>query len=284
MLVDPFPYFQLSLFEKRGVIISDELNHASIIDGVRLAKAEREVYKHSDMKALEKLLKKHKNKRKLILTDGVFSMDGDIANLKEIVELSKMYDALIMVDDAHGTGVIGPHGMGTAHHLGVADEIDVTMGSFTKAFGSLGGFIGTNQTLADYLRITSRSYIFSDPILPAVVAGLVRALEIIEKGDDLRKSVLDNANYLRKNLKELGFTVLGHETSIVPLLIGNEEKAITFSKHLYDRAVLAPCIRRPAVTPGKERMRFSLMATHKREHVDELLNICEDTGKSMKII
>ena len=283
MLVDSFPYFTL-FNEGKGIIISDELNHASIIDGVRLAKSDRAIYKHNDMNNLERILQKSRHKRKLILTDGVFSMDGDMAKLKEIVELAKKYNSLIMIDDAHGQGVLGLKGAGTAHHLGVEKDIDVIMGSFTKSFGSIGVFIGVNKSLADYLRITARSYIFSDPIIPAVVAGLIKTTEIIENGDDLRKSVLDNSEYLRTSLKNLGFIVLGHETSIVPLFIGNEEKAIRFSAALYENDILAPCIRRPAVVLGKERIRFSLMASHKREQVDILLGVCEKIGKELGII
>ena len=283
MLVDTFPYFTL-FKESKGIIISDELNHASIIDGVRLARADRAIYKHNDMNDLERILRASKHKRKLILTDGVFSMDGDMAKLKEIVELAKKYDSLIMIDDAHGQGVLGPKGAGTAHHLGVNKDIDVIMGSFTKAFGSIGGLVGINRQLADYLRITARSYIFSDPILPAVVAGLIKTTEIIENGDDLRKSVLDSSEHLRASLKNLGFIVLGHETSIVPLFIGSEEKAIKFSAALYENNILAPCIRRPAVELGKERIRFSLMATHKKEHINKLLEVCRQIGKESEII
>ncbi len=283
MLVDPFPYFHL-FNEKPGIIISDELNHASIIDGVRLAKAERAIYKHNNIDNLERILKTNKQKRKLILTDGVFSMDGDLAKLKEISELAKIYNALVMIDDAHGTGVLGPKGAGTAHYLGVANDIDVVMGSFTKAFGSIGGFIAAKKPIIDYLRITARSYIFSDPIIPAVVAGLIETTDIIEKGDHLRQKVLSNSEYLRSNLKKLGFTVLGHETSIVPLFIGSEEKAIKFYAALIKNNILAPCIRRPAVAVGKERIRFSLMATHTKEQVDTLLNACEKIGKSFKLI
>ncbi len=283
MLIDPFPYFTL-FGEKPGVIFSDQLNHASLIDGVRLSKAERIVYRHNDMKDLERGLGEKKRKRKLILTDGVFSMDGDLARLKEVVELAKIYNAIIMIDDAHGTGVLGQKGAGTANHLGVAQDIDVIMGSFTKAFGSIGGFVATSRPIGDYLRITARSYIFSDPIIPAVVSGLIKTLELIERGDDLRQKVLNNARHLRDNLKKLGFTVLGEETSIVPLLIGSEEKAIKFYSALVENHILAPCIRRPAVPLGAERIRFSVMATHKKEQIDRLLNVSEKIGRELNLI
>lgn len=282
-LVDTFPYF--SLFQEHpGVIISDTLNHASIIDGVRLAKAERVTYAHNDMAELEHILQKYKSQRKLVVTDGIFSMDGDLANLKEITKLTKEHDALLMVDDSHGVGVLGPHGEGTAHHLGVHKDVTVLMGSFTKAFGSIGGFISTQKEISDYLRITARSYIFSDPILPAIVAGLLKSVEIIKKSDKQRKILLENAQYLRENLKKLGFTVLGNETPIIPVLTHSEEKAIRLSNMLFERGILAPAIRRPAVVEGKERIRLSLMANHTRQHVDNLLEEFEVLGKKLKII
>ncbi len=281
MLVDPFPYAALP-FEAKGIIISDELNHASIIDGVRLSKSERAVYAHNDMKELEDILKKSKGKRKLILTDGVFSMDGDLAKLKEITQLAKEYEALVMVDDSHAVGVLGG-GVGTAKYLGVEKDIDILMGSFTKGFGSIGGFIATSKTIGDYLRITSRSYIFSDPIIPSVVASLQKTLSIIKEGEERRTTVLENAEYLRSELKKAGFTVLGEVTSIVPLFIGSEKKAIQFYDALYKAHILAPCIRRPAVEPGRERIRFSLMATHTKEQVDELLKVCKEINENFKM-
>lgn len=283
MLVDPFPYFQM-FFEKSGLIISDELNHASIIDGVRLAKSEREIYKHSDMSDLEKILKKNKGKRKLIITDGIFSMDGDFAKLKEITQLAEQYDSLLMVDDSHGVGVLGKHGEGVANELGVSDKVDILMGSFTKAFGNIGGFVAINNILSRYLRITARSYIFSDPIPPALVAGLIQQLRIIKSGDNLRKNLLDCSESLRSGLKKMGFTVYGEKSSIVPLIIGNEKKAMEFSKKLFENGVLAPCVRRPAVAEGKERIRFSVMASHSQKDIDSLLTICESIGKNLKII
>ncbi len=282
MLVDPFPYF--SIFpEKLGVIISDELNHASIIDGVRLAKASRVVYKHSDMAELEALLKKYQDRRKLIITDGVFSMDGDLANLKVITQLAKKYDAVLMVDDSHAVGVLGPHGKGTAHLLGVEKDVDVIMGSFTKAFGNIGGFIGAKKNITEYLRITARSYIFSDPIPPALVAGLITTTKLIIEGDHLREKALRNSQILRSGLIEAGFTVYGTDTTIIPLIIGDERKAINFSKALTDNGIIATCVRRPVVLPGKERMRFSVMASHNEADVQELLRVCKKIGKELGI-
>lgn len=284
MLVDKFPYFHM-FFEKDGVIISDELNHASIIDGVRLAKSEREVYKHGDMLDLEKILKKHKHKRKLVISDGVFSMDGDFAKILEISELTKKYDSLFMVDDSHGIGVLGPHGEGLIGQAGVGrDGVDILMGSFTKAFGSIGGFVVVNKTLSEYLRITARSYIFSDPIPPAFVEGLRTQTKIIKNGHELRSKVLAGADRLRNGLKNSGFVVYGDRSSIVPLIIGNENKTIQFSKKLFEKGILAPSVRRPAVVEGKERIRFSVTSAHSQSEIDSVLSVCTQIGRQMGLI
>ncbi len=285
MLVDPFPYFSLPFVEKKGVIFSDELNHASIVDSVRLSHAERVIYKHNDIKDLEKSLSKHKRKKKLIITDGVFSMDGDLADLKSITRLAKEYDAIIYVDDAHASGILGAHGEGAPHHLGVEKEIDVIMGSFTKAWGSIGGFIVTKEKdLSDYLRVTARSYIFSDPILPGVVAGLIKTLEIIRTGDNLRKITFENAKYLRSELRNMGFEVLGENMPIIPPLLHSEKNAIQFSQKLLEAGILAPAVRKPAVPEGKERLRLTTMATHTKAQIDYLLEQMQKIGKELKII
>ncbi len=284
MLVDPFPYFKLPFGNKEGVILSDELNHASVVDAVRLAKAGRAIYKHNDMEDLERMLIENKDKRKLILTDGIFSMDGDFANLKVISELARKYDAIVFVDDSHGTGVIGKNGRGTADYLGVED-VDVIMGSFTKAWGSIGGYIVTRTNeLSDYLRVTARSYIFSDPIIPSVVAGLIKTAQILEHGDELRKKTLDNAAYLRGELKRIGYEVLGDIMPIVPPLMRGEKNSIKFSQKLLDAGILAPAVRRPAVQEGQERLRLTTMSTHSREQIDYLLEQMDKIGHELKII
>jgi 8-amino-7-oxononanoate synthase len=289
MLVDPFPYFKLpSLLniteEDRGLIVSDELNHASIIDGIRLAKSDRVVFRHNNMNDLENILDTNKHSRKLIITDGVFGMDGVIANLIEITKLAKKYDALLFVDDSHAVGVLGPNGEGVSHLLGVEKDVDVLMGSFTKGFGSIGGFVAANKKITDYLRITSRSYIFSDPIPPAIIYGLFSTLKLIIQGEDLRKKVSDNADRLRNGLRQAGFTILGDKTPIIPLLIGDEKKVIEFADKLAESKILGACVRRPVVLEGKERIRFSVMASHSYDQIDTLLNICFDIGKKTKLI
>lgn len=286
MLVDPFPYFKLPFGNKDGVIFSDEFNHASIVDSVRLAKAERVIYKHKDMKDLEEGLSKNKKKKKLIVTDGIFSMDGDLADLVTITKLAKEYDAMVFVDDSHGTGILGPNGEGTAHQLGVNQDIEVIMGSFTKAWGSLGGYVALNgQDLTDYLKITARSFIFSDPILPSTVVGLIKTLDIIRNGHDIREKMFSNAKYLRSELKKMGFEVLGDDNiPIVPPLLHSEKNAMEFSKRLLAVGILAPAVRRPAVIEGQERLRLTTMATHSKEQIDYLLESMEKIGKKLNII
>ena len=284
MLVDPFPYTKLLSHGQEGVIISDELNHASVVDGIRLSKAERKIYKHNDMDELSYILERNRRKRKLIVTDSVFSMDGDIANLHAITKLAKEHDALVFLDDSHGVGVLGPHGKGAAHHLGIKDGIHVLMGSFTKSFGSIGGYVACSKEIEEYFRVTARSYIFSDPIIPSIAASLIKTVEIIYDGDDRRQTVINRAAYLRAELKALGFRVLGDIVPIVPIMIGNEKKVIQFSNELLKIGILAPAVRRPAVIEGKERLRLSLMATHKREDIDLLIEECEKIGRKIGII
>ena len=255
-----------------SAIFSDELNHASIVDGVRLSKAERLVYKHNDMEDLENLLKKCKNKGRLIVTDGVFSMDGDIAPVDKLVRLAKQYDALLMVDDAHASGVLGKNGRGTGEYFNVEDKIDIVMGTFTKAFGGIGGFISGSKELTDYLRISARTYVFSAPPPPVISAGLIKSIKIVKESNYLREKLWSNVNYLRAGLKDLGFTVLG-ETQILPVLIGDEDKAIKISRKLFENGIFAPAVRWPAVSKGNSRLRLTVMASHTKEHIIKLLEV-----------
>lgn len=279
MLVDAFPYFNLPFLSDNGVILSDELNHASIVDAVRLSKSERLIYKHNDLNHLESLLKEHKAARKLVVSDGIFSMDGTEAKLYELVQLCNKYNSLLFIDDSHGVGVLGKKGRGVIEQLDISDYPSVLMGSFTKAFGSLGGFVCVNEILDKYLRITARSYIFSDPIPPSLVAGLIEAINIIENEEERRTRALSNANYLRNGLREMNLEVLGDNSTIVPLIIGNEKKAMKFARQLFENNILAPCIRKPAVKEGSERIRFSVTTNHNREQLDKLLSICRTIAK-----
>lgn len=272
----------LSLY--KTVIFSDELNHASIIDGCRLAKAKRVLYKHSDVNFLERKLKHFKNRRKIIITDGIFSMDGDIAPLPEIVSLAQKYSALVMLDDAHATGILGKTGRGTLEHYGIKSGVNLQMGTFSKAFGSIGGFIVGNQELVDFLRITARTYIFSGAFPGCLAAGIIKAMEISQREPERRNKLWENYDYLITNLKRIGLNTLGTQTPIVPILIGSEKKAISIYKELFLRGIFAPCVRWPAVPKNQSRIRITLMSTHNKENLDALVSALENLGKKYGVI
>ena len=268
--------------EGNSAIFSDELNHASIIDGCRLAKAERVIYKHKDMNDMENKIKKHKKKNNLIVTDGVFSMDGDIAPLKDIKFLGKKYGIKIMVDDAHASGLLGKSGRGTAEYFNI-ENVDITMGTFTKAFGGVGGFIAGSKDLIDYLRVTARTYIFSAPIPPAVAAGLIESIKIASTDNKLRENLWNNVGHAREELKKMGFNILG-ETNIIPILVGDEKKAVSFSRELFENNVFIPAVRWPAVLEGQARLRLTIMATHNNSHIEKLLQALKTSGKKVGVI
>ena len=262
---------KMSLGDK-SLVLSDELNHASIVDGIRLSKAEKKIYKHRDMDELEKYLKEARGyKRKLIISDGVFSMDGDITPLADIMNLAEKYDAAVMVDDAHATGVLGEQGRGTAEHFKLEKQPDITMGTFTKVFGGVGGFIVGSKELIKYLRVTARSYVFSAPIPPVIVAGLIKAVDIVSSEQERRIKVMENVQYLHAQLRSLGFNILDSQTPITPIIIGEEKKAVEVSRRLLELGFFIPCIRWPAVSHGASRLRLTLMSDHTRQNVDALL-------------
>ena len=264
------------LVKEDGCIISDELNHASIIDGVRLADAQKYIYRHVDLEDLEAKLKLCGKKSKLIITDGVFSMDGDIAPLPDIILLAKKYGAGLMVDDAHATGILGKRGGGTSDHYGIEDGIDLNMGTFSKAFGSLGGFIVGERYLMEYLRFTARTYIFSGALPGPLAAGALKALEIIKTDSWRRKTLWKNTRYLADKVTELGLDIMDSKTPIIPIFIGKEETAIRFARQLFDKGIFAPCIRWPAVPKGEARIRLSVIATHTKGHLDYLISVLKE--------
>ncbi|MDB5084908.1 MAG: 8-amino-7-oxononanoate synthase, partial [Bacilli bacterium] len=229
------------------LILSDALNHASIVDGTRLSKAQTVVYEHKNNADLETKLQAAKGyRRRLIVTDGVFSMDGDIAPLPELVELSRRYDALLVVDDAHATGVIGPGGSGTAEHFGLHDEVHVQIGTLSKAIGSEGGFVAGDRILIDYLRNKARPFFFSTALAPAVVAAAHQAIDLIEQEPVRRLMLLDLIKLLYYKLQSAGFTLIGGgETAIVSVMLGDSELAVQFSRHLEELGIFAPAIRPP---------------------------------------
>lgn len=272
--------------KKKTIIFSDELNHASIIDGCIMSGQEKVVYRHNDVEDLEKKLKKYKNRRKLVVTDGVFSMDGDIAPLDKIVELCKKYDAYSMIDDAHSTGILGEKGRGTCEHFGLKPikDVDIILGTCSKALASTGGFVVGSKELIKFLRVASRPYIFSTATTPASSASLIVALKVIQEQPEIRQRLKDNSKYLRDRFEEIGFNTLKSETQIIPILIGADEDAIKFTRKLFENNIYGPCVRWPAVEHDKARIRFAVMATHTREHIDTLINSCEIIGKKLNLI
>ncbi|WP_027365196.1 8-amino-7-oxononanoate synthase [Desulfotruncus alcoholivorax] len=274
-----------ALTGKEDIIFSDELNHASIIDGCRLSRAKTVIYPHKKIGALEKLLQQASGYRRiLIVTDGVFSMDGDLAPLPRLVELSEKYNALLMVDDAHATGVLGDRGAGSVNHFGLEGKISIQMGTLSKAIGSAGGYVAGSRDLIDYLRNKARSFIFSTSLPPSVIAAALAALRVMQKNPQLREKLHLNAQYLRSGLKQMGFTILAEESPVIPVLIGDADKTVQMAQHLFDLGVFAPGIRPPTVPQGTSRVRVTVMATHTRDDLDQALAAFEQAGQMLGII
>lgn len=269
------------------LMLSDELNHGSIIDGCRLTKAERKIYPHKNMEELKKLLDETKTKsyrRIFIITDGVFSMDGDIAPMPEIVKLAKEYNAITYVDDAHGEGVLGDHGRGIASHFNLEGQIDIEMGTFSKAFGVVGGFVTGNRYLREFALNKSRSWLLSGSAPPATVASCIAALELLEETDKPVKKLWRNTKYWKKSLERAGFDIGVSETPITPVMLGESEIAQKFAARLLQEGVFTTPIFYPMVAQGKARIRTMPTAAHKKEHFDEALAAFEKVGKELKVI
>jgi glycine C-acetyltransferase len=274
------------LVGKGDVIISDEFNHGSIIDGVRLTKADRAVYKHCDMGELEKVLKDadKKYKRILTITDGVFSMDGDIAPMDEIVKLAKEYGAMTYVDDAHGEGVIGPDGRGIGAHYGIEGEIDVEMGTFSKAFGVVGGLIAGSQDLVNFAFNKSRTWLLSGSHPPAVAGAQLAAIEVLETESEHVDNLWDNTKHFKKELSSMGFDTGHSQTPITPVIVGESSVAKELSNSLYDEGVFALPIVFPMVARDKARIRTIMNAGLTRKDLDFALEKFEKLGKKLDII
>ena len=273
------------LVGKDDEVFSDELNHASIIDGIRLSKAKINVYKHLDMNDLERHLKGSENKNKLIITDGVFSMDGDLAPLPRIVELSKKYNAKVMVDDAHGDGVMGKSGRGTVEHFGIRNDIYVETGSISKAFGSAGGFVAGSKELIERIQREARSFIFTaTPMQPVMAAAAIKAIELLTESDMLVSKLWVNREYFVSKMRMLGFDLGTTKTPIVPVMVGEEEKAQILSDTLFENGVFVQAIKYPIVGKGKARLRVILSAAHEKEDLDKAISVFEKVGKSLAII
>jgi glycine C-acetyltransferase len=275
-----------AITEKGDLIISDALNHASIIDGVKLSKADRAIYDHSDMANLERVLKeKRKDYRNvLIITDGVFSMDGDIANLPKIVELAKRYAAETYVDDAHGSGVLGESGRGTVDHFGLHGQVDYIIGTLSKAIGVVGGYVCGSKDMRDWLLHRGRPLLFSTAMMPAAAAAIIEAFHMLESSHEYTDRLWDNARYFKEKLSVLGFDLGKSETPITPIIIGDEEKTMTFSKRLFDQGVFVSGIVFPTVPKGRGRIRCMVSALHEKKHLDRAVTAIKEVGLKMGII
>ncbi len=276
-----------ALVREGDIVISDELNHGSIIDGVRLTKGERTIYKHKDMGELEARLKeaKAKNpKRILIITDGVFSMDGDIAPLDRIVELAEQYGACTYVDDAHGDGVLGESGRGITDHFKLEGRVDMDMGTFSKGFGTMGGYIAGTSTLKKYLLNKSRTWLLTGSHPPATVAASIASLELLERSDKLVKKLWRNTKSFKKSLKQLGFDTGFSETPITPIMTYDEQKAAQMSRRLFEEGVYALPIVFPMVAKGKARIRTMMSADHSKEDLEFAIGKIEKIGRELALI
>lgn len=276
-----------AVMDKEDAILSDELNHASIIDGCRLSRAQIIRFRHSDMDDLRQQAKQAKEsgkyKKLMVITDGVFSMDGDIAKLPEIVEIAEEFDLITYVDDAHGSGVLGK-GAGTVKHFGLSDKVDFQIGTLSKAIGVVGGYVAGKQELIDWLKVRSRPFLFSTALTPADVAASIAAIDILEQSTELHDRLWDNGNYLKNGLKQLGFDIGESETPITPCIIGDEQKTQEFSRRLYEEGVYAKAIVFPTVAKGTGRVRNMPTAAHSKEMLDRALSIYEKVGKEMGIL
>ncbi len=273
------------LVGKDEYVILDKSDHASIVDGARLSYGIVKRFLHNDMESLEKVLSSIElGAGKLIVVDGVYSMDGDIANLPEMVELKKKYNARLMVDDAHSFGVLGKNGRGTANHFGLEEEVDVIMGTFSKSFASLGGFLAADKEVIDYLRHFARSLIFSASITPASTAAVLASLDIMENEPELIEKLWANTERMRKGVQEMGYDTGTSCTPIIPLIIGDNDKVLKMRRMLLDEGIFVNPVVSPAVPPNKTLIRLSLMATHTFEQIDIALDKLYNVGRALKVI
>lgn len=275
-----------AITDEKDLIISDELNHASIIDGVRLSKASRAVFKHSDMSDLERVLKEKREQFEnvLIITDGVFSMDGDIAKLPEIVKLAKTYRAMTYVDDAHGSGVLGRSGRGTVDHFNLHGQVDFIIGTLSKAIGVVGGYVCGSKASKEWLLHRGRPLLFSTAMMPSAAAAIIEAFNMLEETTEFTDRLWDNAKYFKQALVQKGFDIGHSETPITPIMVGDEAKTMAFSKELLKRGVYVSGIVFPTVPKGKGRIRCMVSALHTKEMLQKAVDIIFETAKDMAIL
>ncbi|TMD12950.1 MAG: glycine C-acetyltransferase [Chloroflexi bacterium] len=273
------------MVQEGDVIVSDELNHASIIDGIRLSKAERSIYRHRDVDDLEQHLSKHRDKRmKLVVTDGVFSMDGDIAPLKQIVERAEAYSALVMVDDAHASGVLGRNGRGTVNHFGLDGRVDLQIGTLSKAIGVLGGYVASTQTVRDFLIHRARPFLFSTSHPPGVAAACTAALDVLLSEPERIDRLWANTRRFKDGLRRSGFQTGASETPITPVIVGAGQTAMDFSDRLFQAGIFAQGIGYPTVPEGRARIRTIVTSAHSEAQLDHALEAFETVGKQLRVI
>jgi glycine C-acetyltransferase len=280
-----------SILGKEDFILSDELNHASIIDGARLSKAKIKVFRHKDVAHCEELLKEIENEpgRKLVITDGVFSMDGDIGPVDKLAALAEKYGAIMMVDDAHASGVLGKNGRGSVDHFGVHGKVDVQVGTLSKAIGSLGGYVCGSRDLIDFLYHRARPFLFSTSHPPSVAASCIAAFDVLEQEPERIDRLWENTRYFKQQLAELGFDIGGKntpasETPITPIIVGEGRKAMDFSRALFAAGVMATGIAFPTVAEGKARIRAIVTSEHTHAELDQALETFGTVGKKLEII
>jgi glycine C-acetyltransferase len=275
-----------AITEKGDLILSDELNHASIIDGSRLSKADRAIFKHSDMDSLEKVLKESRDKYRniLIITDGVFSMDGDIAKLPEIVELAEKYEAMTYVDDAHGSGVLGESGRGTVDHFHLHGRVDFSIGTLSKAIGVVGGYVAGSNVMKEWLSHRGRPLLFSTSLPPAAVGAIIEAVKTLMETTEYTDRLWKNARFFKEKLGKLGFNTGHSETPITPVIIGDEAKTMEFSRKLLENGVFVSGIIFPTVPKGTGRLRCMVTAAHTEEQLERAVAVFEKVGKELGVL
>src|SRR6266550_856735 len=274
-----------AVMQEGDMIISDELNHASIIDGIRLGKSPRKIYPHKDMGGLRRVLEESRGANKvMVVTDGVFSMDGDIAPLPKIVELAEEFGAFVMVDDAHSSGVLGKNGRGSVSHFGLDGRVALQIGTLSKGIGALGGYVACSQEMRDFLLMRSRPVLFSTSHPPSVVATCIAAIDLLESDNSLVERLWENAHFFKRGLLQLGFNTGHSETPITPIIVGDGALAMKFSTRLFEEGVFAQGIVFPTVPADKCRVRTIVTALHTREELTKALNVFERVGKELNII
>lgn len=274
-----------ALVGKGDFVITDRLDHASILDGCRLSFGKTLKFRHNDMADLERILSRLGSEAgKMVVVDGVFSMEGSIVNLPEVAKLCKAYQAALVIDDAHSVGVLGKHGRGTAEHFGLENVVDIYMGTFSKSFASMGGFIATAFDVIDYVKHHARPLMFSASMAPATVAAVLASLDIIEQEPERREALWRNADHLRNGLKALGFNTGRSATPVIPVILGDDMLTFRFWKELFDRGVFTNAAIRQAVAPGSALLRTSVIATHTPEQIDRALEIFAEVGRELQVL